>query len=315
MEHVRLGRSGLVVPRISLGTNNFGGGQLNQETANRIMMHALDLGIDMFDTADIYTGGSSERIIGEFIKGRREEVIIATKVGMEGDLGRKAPPNKFSVSRKNIIYRLEQSLKNLQTSYVDLFYVHKYDSEIPLEETMSTLDSLVKQEKIRYIACSNYTKDQLAESRLVADRLGLENFIAIQNRYNIIDHEMEIDVIPYCLENGIGTLAFSPLYSGFLAGRYERRKPPPAGSRATYRSPDWFGRFSNEIDFQKLDKIKQVAAESGVTLPVLALAWTLRENRLSSAIVGASKPEQLDDSARAVDTKLTAEVLGSLKAP
>ena len=267
------------------------------------MAHALDLGIDMFDTADIYTDGGSERIIGEFIKDRREEVIIATKVGREGDLDRNAPPNKTSVSRKNIIYRLEQSLKNLQTSYVDLFYVHKYDSEIPLEETMSTLDSLAKQGKIRYIACSNYTKDQLAESRRVADRLGLENFIAIQNRYNIIDHEMEIDVIPHCLENGIGTLAFSPLYSGFLAGRYERGKPPPAGSRATYRSPDWLSKFSNETNFQKLDKIKQAAAKSGVTLPVFALAWTLRENRVSTAIVGASKPEQLDDSAIAVDTK------------
>ena len=314
MEHVRLGRSGLSVPRISLGTNNFGGGILDEETTNKIMTRALELGIDMFDTADVYTDGGSEQIIGKFIKDRREEVIIATKVGMEVDVDRKTTPNKFSVSRKNIIYRLEQSLKNLQTSYVDLFYVHKYDSEIPLEETMTTLDSLVKQGKIRYIACSNYTKDQLAESREVANRLDLENFIAVQNKYNIIDREMENDVIPYCLENGVGTLAYNPLSGGFLAGRYERGKPPPAGSRATYRPPAWFGRVNNETNFQKLDKIKEAAAKSGVTLPVFAIAWALRENRLTTAIVGASKPEQFDDSVKAVDSKLSAEVLNSLKA-
>ena len=313
MEHVRLGRSGLSVPKISLGTNNFGGGILSEETANKIMSHALELGIDMFDTADVYTDGGSEQIIGKFIKDRREEVIIATKVGMEGDMDRKAPQNKFSVSRKNIIYRLEQSLKNLQTSYVDLFYVHKYDSEIPLEETMTTLDSLVKQGKIRYIACSNYTKDQIVESRRVADRLGLESFIAVQNKYNIFDREMENDVIPYCLENGVGTLAYNPLYGGFLAGRYEHGKPPPAGSRATYRPPAWFSRINNETNFQRLDKIKELATKSGATLPALALAWALRESRLTTAIVGASKSEQLDESAKAVDTKLSAEALNSLK--
>jgi aryl-alcohol dehydrogenase-like predicted oxidoreductase len=313
MDHVRLGRTGLSVPRISLGTNNFGGGILSEEIANKIMTHALELGIDMFDTADTYTDGDSERMIGEFIKDRREEVIIATKVGREGDLDRKAPPNKSSVSRKNILYRLEQSLKNLQTSYVDLFYVHKYDSQIPLEETMTTLDSLVKQGKIRYIACSNYTKDQIVESRRVADRLSLENFIAVQNKYNIFDREMENDVIPYCLENGVGTLAYNPLYGGFLAGRYEHGKPPPAGSRATYRPPAWFSRINNEVNFQRLDKIKEVATKSGATLPALALAWALRESRLTTAIVGASKSEQLDESAKAVNTKLSTETLNSLK--
>jgi aryl-alcohol dehydrogenase-like predicted oxidoreductase len=196
---------------------------------------------------------------------------------------------------------------------VDLFYVHKYDSQIPLEETMTTLDSLVKQGKIRYIACSNYTKDQIVESRRVADRLSLENFIAVQNKYNIFDREMENDVIPYCLENGVGTLAYNPLYGGFLAGRYEHGKPPPVGSRATYRPPAWFSRINNEVNFQRLDKIKEVATKSGATLPALALAWALRESRLTTAIVGASKSEQLDESAKAVNTKLSTETLNSLK--
>ncbi|MDG6904669.1 MAG: aldo/keto reductase [Nitrososphaerota archaeon] len=312
MERMRLGRSGLSVPRISLGTNNFGGPQLNQEASNRIMAHAVELGIDMFDTADIYTGGESERIIGEFIKDNREDVIIATKAGKEGDVGRVAAPNKASVSRKNIMYRLEQSLKRLQTSYVDLYYVHKYDQDIPLEETMTTLDSLVKQGKIRYIACSNYTREQIVESKSVAQRLGLENFVAVQNKYNLISREMETDVIPYCAENGVGTLAFSPLASGFLAGRYEQGKPPPAGSRGSYRSLPWLEKYSKGTEFQKLDRLKEIAAKTGVEVSVLALSWILRDQQVTGAIVGASDPKQLDESAKAVDVKLSSEDLDIL---
>lgn len=312
MQTMRLGRSGLAVPRISLGTNNFGGPQLNQEAANKIMARALELGIDMFDTADTYTDGESERIIGEFVKDRREDVIITTKVGHENYGNHTAPPNKFGLSRKNIIYRLEHSLKKLQTSYVDLYYVHRYDSDVPIEETLTTLDSLVNQGKIRYIACSNYTKEQLEESRLVASKLGLENFVAIQNRYNLLDREMESNVIPYCSLNGIGTLAYSPLASGFLAGRYERGKAPPVGSRATFRPASWLSKFNDGTDFQKLEKIKAVAAKLGVTVSVLALAWILNEGKVTSAIVGASKPDQLDESSKAPETRLSNEVLEDL---
>jgi 1-deoxyxylulose-5-phosphate synthase len=312
LQRTRLGRSGLSVPKICLGTNNFGKGQIEKETANKIMARALDLGIDMTDTADVYCSGDSERIIGEFIKGRREDVILATKVGKEGDWYPDTPSNKSSVSRKNIIHRLDQSLDRLQTNYVDLLYVHRFDSGIPLKETMSTLDSLVKQGKVRYIACSNYTLEQLAESRSVAEKFGLENFIAVQNGYNLLRSEMEKDMIPYCQENGVGILAFSPLSSGFLAGRYERGKPPPMGSRATYKQPNWLKRYDIEENFRKLDNVKEVAARSAISLPVLAIAWVLRENKIASAIVGASKPEQLDDAATAVDTKLSDEALDDL---
>jgi 1-deoxyxylulose-5-phosphate synthase len=311
MERSRLGRSGLTVPRVCLGTNNFGVGPLNQETANKIMTRALDLGIDMFDTSDMYGNGESEKIIGQFIKNRRDDVIIATKAGREADYNRDVPPNKTSVSRKNIVYRLEQSLKKLQTDYVDVFYVHKYDPEIPLEETMTTIDSLVEQGKIRYVACSNYTSEQLAESRRTADRLGLENFIAVQNKYNIFDREMEDNVIPYCLGNGVGTLAYSPLGQGFIAGRYERGKPPPPGSRATYR-PSMLNKLNDETNFRRLDKIKDVAVRTGVSVPALSVAWILREGRLTTAVVGASKPEQLDDSATAADIKLASETIAEL---
>lgn len=313
MQRMKLGRSGLSVPRISLGTNNFGGPQLNQETSNKVMTHALELEIDMFDTADTYTGGESERIIGEFTKDRREDVIIATKAGMEADAGRETHPNKASVSRKNIIYRLEQSLKRLQTSYVDVFYVHKYDSSIPMEETLTTLDSLVRQGKIRYIACSNYTKEQIEESQNIAKRLGLENFVAVQNKYNLISRGMEADVIPYCAQNGIGTMAYSPLASGFLAGRYERGKPPPAGSRGSFRPLSWLEKYNSGTEFQKLQKIKEASAKMQVPIPTLALAWILRDERITGAIVGASSPNQLDDSVRASETKLPRDVVDSLE--
>jgi 1-deoxyxylulose-5-phosphate synthase len=312
MERMRLGRSGLSVPRISLGTNNFGGPQLNQDASNKIMARALELGIDMFDTADVYTNGESERIIGEFIRDRREEVIIATKAGMEDIGGRIAPPNKTSVSRKNLIFRLEESLRRLQTSFIDLFYVHRFDTEIPLEETMKTLDALVRQGKIRYIACSNYTSEQIEESRIVAEKLHLENFIAVQNRYNLLSREMETDVLPYCTENRIGTFAYSPLATGFLAGRYERGKPPPAGSRATFRPPSWLEKYNSGTEFQKLDSIKDISTKIGVSTPLLALAWILRDQRVTGAIVGASNTRQLDDSVGAVGIKLSKEVLDSL---
>jgi len=276
------------------------------------MTRALDLGIDMFDTADVYCSGDSERIIGEFMKGRRKEVILATKVGKERDWYPDTQPSESSVSRKNIIHRLDQCLERLQTDYVDLLYVHRFDADIPLEETMSTLDSLVKQGKVRYIACSNYTLEQLAESRRVCEKLGLENFIAVQNGYNLLHTEMEKDMIPYCLESGVGIVAFSPLSAGFLAGRYERGKPPPVGSRATYKQPGWLSRYDSEENFRKLDNIKEIAAKSGISLPVLAIAWVLRENKIASAIVGSSKPEQLEDAAVAVNTKLSAEALDDL---
>jgi aryl-alcohol dehydrogenase-like predicted oxidoreductase len=313
MQRVRLGRSGLSVPRICLGTNNFGVGQVAKEAATKIMARALDLGIDMIDTSDLYTGGESEKIIGEFVKGRREDVILTTKVGKEADSYPDTPPNRAGCSRKNIIYRLEQSLEKLQTDYIDLYYIHKYDSAVPLEETMRTLDSLVKQGKIRYIACSNYNAEQIAESRQIAEKLGLENYIAVQNSYNLFDREMERRVIPYCLAYGLGTLAYSPLFGGFLAGRYERDAPPPAGSRATYKPPGWLKRYGTEENFRELDKIKSVARSAGLTLSVLALSWVLREGRASCAIVGASDANQLDEPVRATETKLAPEVVSQLE--
>lgn len=313
MKRIPLGRSGLSVPRLCLGTNNFGGGQLSEVTASKIMSRALDLGIDFIDTASVYTQGNSEKVIGAFAKGRRSDVIIATKAGMDGDMRPNTPPNKSSVSRINILYRIKQSLESLQTDYIDLFYVHKFDPNIPLEETMTTLDVLVKQGKVRYIACSNYTQEQIAESRQVAEKLGLENFIAVQNEYNLFEKEMENSVIPFCSKNGVGTLGYSPLASGVLAGRYAKNKPPPAGSRATYKPAGWLEAHTDEEKFSKLDKIKSVASKAGLSVAALSLSWTLRENGVNTAIVGASNAEQLDECVKSLDVGLSADILSELK--
>ena len=313
MQRLRLGKSGLSVPRICLGTNNFGGGLIAPEMAHKILSRALDLGIDMIDTSDLYTGGESEKVIGEWINGRREDVILTTKAGRELDVNPNIHPNRAGCSRKNIMYRLERSLEKLHTDYIDLYYIHKYDESVSLEETMRTLDSLVKQGKIRYIACSNYDAEQIRESQSIADRFGLENYVAVQNCYNLFEREMEDKVIPYCQRNGLGTLAYSPLSSGFLAGRFERNMPPPPGSRATYRPPSWSKRNITEERFRLLDKVKKVAAKVQVSLPTLALSWVLRQGKADCAIVGASNPSQLDDPIKAVDTRLSPEVESELE--
>jgi len=308
MDRINLGRSGLSVPRLCLGTNNFGGGQLSEETASKIMSRALDLGIDFFDTASVYTRGNSEKVIGKFAKGRRDDVIIATKAGAEGD-----KPNRSSVSRSNLLYRIKHSLESLQTDYIDLFYVHRFDPEIPLEETMTTLHGLVREGKVRYISCSNHTLQQIEESRKIAERLGLENFIAVQNEYNLFERAMETSVIPYCSKNGIGTLGYSPLASGVLAGRYEQGKLPPQGSRATYRAEGWLTAHTDEERFRKLELIKKLASKSGLSLPALSLSWALRKDGVMTAIAGASRPEQLDECARAADIRLQSEIISDLK--
>lgn len=308
MQRTKLGRSGLSIPRLCLGTNNFGGGQLSEETAWKIMTRSLELGMDFFDTASVYTKGNSEKIIGQFAKGRRSDLLIATKAGLENDTN----PNKSSLSRMNVMYRIKRSLENLQTDYIDLFYVHRFDPNIPLEETMTTLNDLVRQGKVRYIACSNYSSQQIAESRKIADRLGLENFIAVQNEYNLFERDMESTVIPYCSKYGVGTFGYSPLASGVLAGRYEQGKPPPQGSRATYKPAGWLEAHIDETKFRKLEAIQNVTSKAKLSLPILALSWALRDGGVTSEIVGASRPEQLDECVKSLDIKLPEDIVNDL---
>ncbi|HZW55327.1 MAG TPA: aldo/keto reductase [Nitrososphaerales archaeon] len=297
---MRLGKSDLSVPVISLGTNNFGV-QVDRSVSFKILDTAFDLGINMIDTADIYTKGKSEEILGEWAKGRRNDIIIATKVGMEpleearGNL----------LSKSNILFQLEGSLKRLQSDYIDLYYVHQFDEQTPLKETLATLDGLVKENKIRHVACSNFSASQVSEALKVCEKEGFGSFIANQVRYNIFQREIESDSMPFCSAKSIGIVAYSPLRSGLLAGRYARGVPPPAGSRGNVRGQEYLSRLATEENFQRLEKLKTIAKESNLSLPVLAISWILQHGSVSSAIAGASTPEQLKETSKAASTRLS----------
>ncbi len=304
MEYRELGRSGLKVPGICLGTNNFGT-DVSKEDCWKILDAALETGANMVDSANIYTQGKSEQIIGEWAKERRDEIIIATKVGMEQSTN----PNRRGLSRTNLIYQLEQSLKRLDTDYVDLYYLHQFDGSTPLEETMKTLDGFVAENRVRYIACSNFSPAQLSDALGIAESLDLENFIAVQSRYNLLQRDIEKELIPFCREHSIAILAYSPLRSGLLSGKYQLDKNPPAGSRFSLRGTDYWQRMKNEKDFAKIESFKQFAREQSVSLPNFAVAWILGQPGLTTAVVGASSADQFRDSTKAAEIELSSETM------
>lgn len=308
MEHLKLGSSDLSVPRICLGTNNFGGGRVEPEMSKKVMSKALELGMNMFDGANIYTGGESEKIIGQFIKDHRNEVIVTTKVGMEFN----SEPNKPSLTRENINHQLNQSLSRLQTDYLDLYYLHQWDPNVPLEETLKTLNSLVKDGKVRYIACSNYTAKQLEEARVICEKFDLEKLVAVQNEYSLLVRELETDPLPYCLEHNIGVVTYSPLDGGLLAGRYEKGKPPAVGTRAHTRKQYW-DRINKESNFDRVERLREVAKKYDISLPNLAIAWILREHKVTTVIVGASRPEQLEESSKSASMVLDNKIIDELR--
>jgi 1-deoxyxylulose-5-phosphate synthase len=304
MKYERLGGSGLKIPRICLGTNNFGT-DVPRDEARKILDIVLDLGANMLDTANIYTQGKSEEIIGEWARERRDEVIIATKVGMEQGTN----PNRLGLSRANLIAQLEHSLKRLQTDYIDLYYLHQFDGETPLEETLKTLDSFVAENKVRYVACSNFDVSQLVKSLDVCKSQSFEKLVAIQSRYNLLQREIESDLIPFCKEHAVGVLAYSPLRSGLLTGRYGFGKAPPPGSRAARRGNDYWQRLNNKEDFEKIERFKEISRDLGIPLPVLSIAWILNQPGITSAVVGASSPNQFKESCSAIETEIPASTM------
>ncbi len=305
MMFTRLGSSGLKVSRICLGTNNFGG-YVPEQGCAKILDEALERKINFIDTANVYTDGRSEEVIGRLVEGRRDDFVIATKFGMESSPN---DPNRSGSSRKNLIWQLDQSLNRLRTKYIDLYYVHQFDPTTPLLETLRALDDAIKSGKVRYIACSNFSSRQLEESLKISSEHDLESFIGIQSRYNLLQREIESDIIPFCAQNNVGVLAYNPLRAGLLAGRYSRGEPPREGTRAFFR-PGYWSQLNNESNFDRLDKLKTVSEETGVSMPKLAIAWALR--RVSSAIVGASNPAQLEESCEAVKVELSDAALKEL---
>jgi aryl-alcohol dehydrogenase-like predicted oxidoreductase len=298
MNYRNLGKSGLKVSQLCLGTNNFGG-QISEEASLKIVNKALDCGINAMDTANIYTGGKSEEIIGKAVKGRRDEAIIATKVGF----GKLDGPNQSGLSRKHILNQVERSLKSLQTDFIDIYYMHRFDPETPLEETLRTFDYLVRQGKVRYIACSNFAAWQIAKANGICENHDWEKLIAVQPPYNLLQRDIEEDIIPYCQQEGLGILTYTPLMGGFLTGKYSKASPPPAGSRFEY-NPRLGKHASQESNFAFLEQIENIADDVGIPVSKLAIAWILKNPAITAPIVGASSVEQVEENSRIVEINL-----------
>jgi aryl-alcohol dehydrogenase-like predicted oxidoreductase len=298
MEYRRLGKSGLKVSAIGLGGNTFGNGADEAQTG-RIVNRALDLGINFIDTADVYSRGISEEYVGKAVAGRRQEALIATKVqGRMGDL-----PNDEGLSRKHIMEGIEASLRRLDTDYVDLYQVHRFDSSTPIEETLSALDDLVRQGKVRFIGCSNFAAWQICESLWVAERKNVTPFVSVQPRYNIFDRAIERELVPFCRQYGIGIIPYSPLAGGVLTGKYHPGEEPPADTRAGRNAR--MRQQLNEATLGRVDRLVAWAKGRAHSGGELALAWLLAHPEVSTVIAGATRPEQVEENARASEWRLT----------
>ncbi len=301
MNYRNLGQSGLKVSHICLGTNNFGG-QLSEKTSVEIIDKALDCGINIIDTANTYTGGRSEEIIGKAINGRRDDVIIATKVGMS--IGQK--PHQTGLSRRHMLWQFQHSLKSLQTDFIDLYYLHRFDADTPLEETLCTLNDLVREGKVRYVACSNFTALQIAKAQEICKTQGLERLVAVQPPYNLLQREIEKDLLPFCEQEGLGVLSYTPLMGGFLTGKYSKAAPPPVGSRVAY-NPRYWERLNKESNFTALEQMKRIADEIGIPLSKLAVAWILKNPAITAPVLGASSPSQVEENCQIVEINISDE--------
>jgi aryl-alcohol dehydrogenase-like predicted oxidoreductase len=295
----RLGNSGLKVSVVGLGCNNFGM-KLDADETARVVGAALDAGVTLFDTADIYGGTQSEEFLGRALGARRHEVVLATKFGMQvgGD------PKKRGGSRKWIMTAVEDSLRRLGTDYVDLYQHHQPDPDTPVDETLRALDDLVTQGKVRYIGCSNYTGWQIADADWTA--AGQSRFVSAQNLYSLLERDVEREVLPACGHFGLGFLPFFPLASGLLSGKYRRGAPPPEGTRLAL----WGERGKtamSDANFDKVEALAKWAEDRGHTILELAFAWLLGHEVVSSVIAGATSPEQIKANAATAEWRLTPE--------
>ena len=301
-----LGRSGLIVSEISLGSWLTYGASVAEETAGDCLRAALEEGVFFFDTADVYNQGAAEQVLGRVLSERtRSDLVISTKAFFPMSDN----PNDRGLSRKHLTESLHKSLTRLRTDYVDLFQCHRFDPNVPLEETVRAMDGLVRSGKALYWGVSCWDDRQIAEGLRVADELGAIRPISNQPPYNMLERDIEDRVVPYCEEHGLGQVVFSPLCEGLLTGKYSGGKIPE-GSRA---SSETYGRFlrprMTERNVSVVDRLAQVANEAGMTLPTLALAWALRLENVSSVIIGASRPEQVRENVKAAGVTLDRELL------
>ncbi|GGJ54531.1 aldo/keto reductase [Deinococcus roseus] len=315
MQYTRLGKSGLKVSRICLGTMTYGDPGwrdwvLNEEQSRPFIQRALEAGINFFDTADMYSLGKSEEVVGRALKdfARREDVVIATKVYQPMSAG----VNDRGLSRKHIMEAVHASLKRLGTDYIDLYQIHRYDPETPLEETLSALHDLVKLGMVRYIGASSTYAYQLAKSLYLADLKGWTRFVSMQNHYNLVYREEEREMIPLCIEEGIGVIPWSPLARGFLTGN---RKGGEAQSTRAKSDAFAHSLYGSEADYQIAERVSEVAERLGVSASQVAIAWMLSRPGITAPIVGASKMPHLEQAIAALDVQLSAEDIASLQEP
>jgi len=307
MEYRNLGRAGVKVSAIGIGCNQFGG-KVNQDETKAIINRALDLGINFFDTADVYSKGISEEYVGTALAGQWDKVVIATKGRHPMGEG----PNDQGTSRYHILNAVEASLRRLKTDHIDLYQIHTWYESVPIEETLRALDDLVRAGKIRYIGASNFAAWQLCRSNDVAELMGWEQFVTVQPHYHMLEREVERELVPYCTWANIGILPYFPLAGGFLTGKYKRGEPVPAGSRGEFSQ--YVKRYLTDANFDKLDKLRSFVDSRGRTLHNLAFAWLLNNKQVASVIAGATSPEQVTDNASAVGWTFSSEEMTELKA-
>ena len=298
MEYRHLGISGLEVSVIALGTTSFGRRGMQQEESTKVVLEAIEHGVNLIDTSNTY--GPAEEFLGRAITGIRQDVVIATKVSSKIADG----PNRSGSSRLHIVEQVEKSLGYLQTDYIDIYQLHVVDNNTPIEETLRAMDDLVRQGKVRYLGCSNFGAWQVSKAVSTSQRLGLNSFVCVQPEYNMLRREAESDLIPCCESHGLGILPYHPLDSGFLSGKYRRGSPIPVDSRIKH-VPQITGAHLTEKRFDLLDRLDAFAKDCGHTILELAIAWLLSRPMVTSVLTGTSRTGQISDSVRAATWSLT----------
>ncbi|SDW90587.1 aldo/keto reductase [Paenibacillus sp. CF384] len=306
MKYRYLGRSGLEVSVLGLGTNAFGK-RANQDTSIRIIHHAMDKGINFIDTANIYAGTESERIIGLALEGRRDQAVLATKAGLVRGEG----PNARGSSRRHLMLELENSLKRLRTDYVDLYQIHTFDPNTPLEETLGALEDMVRSGKVRYIGASNYAAWELMKAQGISDSRGTARFVSTQTSYSLADRTPEQELVPVCLDQGVGIIPYFPLAGGILTGKYGLTVEEAPTSSRMVTDPS-FVRFLDERRITLGQQVSRLAADSGYSASAMSLAWLMQQPAISTVIVGATRVEQLEDNLTSVGMNLGSETTDTL---
>ncbi len=309
-----LGNTGVRVSELCFGAMTFGGkgywkniGQVEQKEADEMVNTAIDAGINFFDTADVYSEGRSEEILGKALGNKRKDIVLATKV--RGRTG--AGSNDVGLSRKHIIDSCSASLKRLGTEYIDLYQVHSFDPRTPLDETLRALDDLVREGKVRYIGASNFMGWQLMKALAISEKQNLERFVTLQAFYSLIARDLENELVPLSLDQKLGILTWSPLGGGFLTGKYRRGKPRPEGARRSDPT-DQFLQYDEEKGFDIVDELEKTAHTHGATITQSALNYLLRKPGVTSVIIGAKNKEQLADNLKTMDWEMTAEEVARL---